>query len=84
MTASEICGLVEGMRGIVTILQSSTTEDRRKVYEAAQLAITCDHVGRLRPQPKKSELHASPEVWSSVGVGGGKTDGGSAGQLVDP
>ena len=49
------------------ILQSASTEDRRRVYEAAQLSITYDH------SRKMAKLHASPdpEVWSSVRVGGG-------------
>ncbi len=66
MTAAEIRELVERMQGIVAILQSASTEDRRKVYEAAQLSITYDHQG------KRTKLHASPdpEVWSSVRVGG--------------
>jgi hypothetical protein len=55
------------MHGIVAILNSASTEDRRRVYEAAQLSITYDH------QAKRAKLHASPnpEVWSSVRVGGG-------------
>lgn len=67
MTAAEIHELVERMQGIVAILQSASTEDRRKVYEAAQLSITYDH------DRKRAKLHASPdpEVWSSVRVGGG-------------
>ncbi len=67
MTAAEIRDLVERMQGIVAILQSASTEDRRRVYEAAQLSITYDHQG------KRAKLHASPdpEVWSSVRVGGG-------------
>ncbi|MCP4306295.1 MAG: hypothetical protein GY788_15795 [bacterium] len=66
MTAAEIREVVEGMQGIVAILQSATTEDRRKVYEAVQLSITYDH------QAKRAKLHASPDpkVWSSVRVGG--------------
>jgi hypothetical protein len=58
--------LAERMNGIVAILHSATTEDRRKVYEVAQLSITYDHAG------KRAKLHASPdpEVWSSVRVGG--------------
>jgi len=57
------------MQGIVAILQSASTEDRRRVYEAAQLSITYDHQG------KRAKLHASPdpEVWSSVHVGGAIT-----------
>lgn len=67
MTAAEIRDLVERMHGIVAILNSASTEDRRRVYEAAQLSITYDH------QAKRAKLHASPkpEVWSSVRVGGG-------------
>lgn len=67
MTASEIRDLVERMHGIVAILQSASTEDRRRVYEAAQLSITYDH------SQKMAKLHASPDpdVWSSVRVGGG-------------
>ncbi|MCP5026239.1 MAG: hypothetical protein GY929_08130 [Actinomycetia bacterium] len=49
---------------IVAIPQSASTDDRRRVYEAAQLTITYDHQG------KRAKLHASPnpEVWSSVRV----------------
>ena len=67
MTAAEIRNVVERMNGIVAILQSASTEDRRRVYEAAQLSITYDH------KAKRAKLHASPdpEVWSSVRVGGG-------------
>ncbi len=67
MTASEIRELVERMQGIIAILQSASTEDRRRVYEAAQLSIIYDH------SRKRAKLHASPdpEVWSSVRVGGG-------------
>ncbi len=67
MTAAEIRDLVERMQGIVAILQSASSEDRRRVYEAAQLSITYDHEG------KRARLHASPDpgVWSSVRVGGG-------------
>jgi len=43
MTAAEIRDMVERMQGILAILQSASTEDRRKVYEAAQLSITYDH-----------------------------------------
>ena len=66
MTAAEIRDLVERMHGIVAILASASTEDRRRVYEAAQLSITYDHLA------KRAKLHASPnpEVWSSVRVGG--------------
>ena len=67
LTATEIRDLVERMQGIVSVLQSASTEDRRRVYQAAQLSITYDHEGR------RAKLHASPdpEVWSSVRVGGG-------------
>ena len=67
MTAAEIRELVERMQGIVAILQSATTKDRRRVYEAAQLTITYDH------DRKRAKLHASPDpgMWSSVRVGGG-------------
>ena len=66
MTAAEIRDLVERMHGIVATLNSASPEDRRRVYEAAQLSITYDH------QAKRAKLHASPnpEVWSSVRVGG--------------
>ncbi len=67
MTATEIRDVVERMHGIVAILNSAITEDRRQVYEAAQLSITYDH------QRKTSETPRIPEsgVWSSVRVGGG-------------
>jgi hypothetical protein len=63
MTAAEIRELVEGL---VAILQSATTEDLRKIYEAAQLSITYDH------SRKMAKLHSSPGsgMWSSVCVGG--------------
>jgi len=65
MTAAEIREMVERMRGIVSILQSASSEDRRRVYEAAQLSITYDH------DRKRANLRASPDpgVWSSVRVG---------------
>ena len=67
LTATERRHLVERMQGIVSILQSASTEDRRRVYQAAQLSIAYDHEG------KRAKLHSSPdpEVWSSVRVGGG-------------
>ena len=66
LTATELRDLVERMQGIVAILQSASSEDRRRVQEAAQLSITYDHEG------KRAKLHASPDpgVWSSVRVGG--------------
>ncbi|MGI9611808.1 MAG: hypothetical protein ACR2QO_02780, partial [Acidimicrobiales bacterium] len=66
MTASEIRDVVERMHGIIAILDAASAEDRRKVYEAAQLSITYDHA------EKRVKLHASPSVepWSSVRVGG--------------
>lgn len=56
MTAAEIHEIVERMQGIVAILQSASTEDRRKVYEAAQLSITYDH------DRKRAKLHGVPYV----------------------
>jgi hypothetical protein len=67
MTAAEIREVVERMRGIVAILESATTEDRRRIYEAAQLSIVYDHENR------RAELRTAPYpgVWSSERVGGG-------------
>ena len=67
MTADDIRDIVNRMNGIVAILQSANAEDRRKVYEAANLTITYDH------NRKTAKLHASPNPgpWSSVRVGGG-------------
>lgn len=42
------------MNGIVDILQSANAEDRRKVYEAANLTITYDH------SRKTAKPHACP------------------------
>jgi hypothetical protein len=42
MTADEIREVVERMRGIVTILESASPKDRRKIYEAAQLTVIYD------------------------------------------
>ena len=67
MTAAEIREVVERMRGIVAILESATPDDRRRIYEAAQLSIVYDHDNRrakLRTAPY-------PGVWSSERVGGG-------------
>jgi DNA invertase Pin-like site-specific DNA recombinase len=66
MTAAEIREVVERMRGIVAILESATPDDRRRIYEAAQLSIEYDHDNRrakLRTAPY-------PGVWSSERVGG--------------
>ena len=43
MTADEIRGIVERMHGIVAILDAATPEDRRRVYQAAQLNVTYAH-----------------------------------------
>jgi len=59
-TATEIRDLVERMQGIVSILQSVSTEDRRRVYQAAQLSITYDHEG------KRAKLHAPPDPGCGV------------------
>lgn len=67
MTPAELRDIVERMRGIVAILGSASVEDRRRIYEAAQLTIIYDHEGRrakLRTRPH-------PGVWSSERVGGG-------------
>lgn len=69
MTGEEIRSIVERMQGIVTILDSATPEDRRRVYEAAQLTILYDHENRrakIRTAPA-----ASGGAWSSERVGGG-------------
>jgi DNA invertase Pin-like site-specific DNA recombinase len=67
MTTAEIRDIVERMNGIVAILNSATPDDRRHVYEAAQLTITYDHTNR------RAKLRAAPypQVWSSERVGGG-------------
>lgn len=69
MTSAEIRSVVERMQGIVTILGSATPEDRRRVYEAAQLTVLYDHENRrakIRTAPA-----AAAGACSSERVGGG-------------
>ena len=67
MTAEEIRGGVERMQGIAAILDSASPDDRKRVYEAAQLTITYDHENRRA----KLSVAPEPEPWSYERVGGG-------------
>lgn len=67
MSPAEIRSVVEQMQGIVRILQTADTADRRRIYEAARLTVIYDHERRRA----KLQTAPYPGVWSPERVGGG-------------
>ena len=63
MTEDEIREVVQSLADAVALLSAASPEDRRRVYEAAQLEVLYDHENRL------AQLSVAPRV--SGGVGGG-------------
>jgi len=62
MTEDEIREVVQSLADAVALLSAASPEDRRRVYEAAQLEVLYDHENRL------AQLSVAPRV--SGGVGG--------------
>jgi hypothetical protein len=63
LTESEIREVVQSLADAVTLLSAASPEDRRRVYEAAQLEVLYDHDNR------RAQLSVAPRV--TGGVGGG-------------
>ena len=63
MTEDEIRQVVQSLADAVALLSAASPEDRRRVYEAAQLEVLYDHENR------RAQLSVAPRV--SGGVGGG-------------
>ncbi len=63
MTEAEIRDVVSSLADAIALLQQATPEDRRRVYQAAQLEVLYDHENR------RAQLSVAPRV--SGGVGGG-------------
>ena len=63
MTEAEIREVVQSLTDAVALLSSASPEDRRRVYEAAELEILYDHENR------RAQLSVAPRV--TGGVGGG-------------
>lgn len=63
MTEDEIRDVVQNLADAVALLSAASPEDRRRVYEAAQLEVLYDHENR------RAQLSVAPRV--SGGVGGG-------------
>jgi hypothetical protein len=63
LTESEIREVVQSLADAVTLLSTASPEDRRRVYEAAQLEVLYDHDNR------RAQLSVAPRV--TGGVGGG-------------
>lgn len=63
LTQDEIRAVVRNLADAVALLSAASPEDRRRVYEAAQLEVLYDHEGR------RAQLSVAPRV--TGGVGGG-------------
>lgn len=63
MTEEEISNVVNSLADAIALLADAAPEDRRRVYEAAQLEILYDH------ENNRAKLSVAPRV--SGGVGGG-------------
>ncbi|MGF1600109.1 MAG: recombinase family protein [Acidimicrobiales bacterium] len=63
MTEDEIRQVVQSIADAVRLLSGASAEDRRRVYEAAQLEVLYDH------QNRRAQLSVAP--WVTGGVGGG-------------
>ena len=60
MTEDEIREIVQSLADKVNLLSAASPEDRRRVYEAAQLEILYDHENR------RAQLSVAPKVTSCV------------------
>ena len=63
MTEDEIRAVVRSLADAVALLSAASPEDRRRVYEAAQLEVLYDHENRW------AQLSVAPRVGSGVGGG---------------
>ncbi|MCP3883729.1 MAG: hypothetical protein GY701_35785 [Sulfitobacter sp.] len=63
LSDTEIRQIVGSLADAVALLSAASPEDRRKIYEAAQLEVLYDHENR------RAQLSVAPRV--SGGVGGG-------------
>lgn len=66
MTEDEIRTVVNNLAEAIALLSTASPEDRRRVYEAAQLEVLYDH------QNNRAQLSVAPMVIG--GVGGGITN----------